>query len=99
MNNTSIFSFWIASDDDAMKRIKELSLRKVRQNTDIFVNCVCDFFYDCVYDGDFRPNLNAAVTPVFKRGFRRSKCHYRRASILPIVLKIFEKLLSEQLVI
>lgn len=82
-----------------MKRIKELSLRKVRENTDIFVNCVCDFFYDCVDDGDFRPNLNAAVTPVFKRGFRRSKWHYRRASILPIVLKIFEKLLSEQLVI
>ena len=38
------------------------------------------------------------ATLVFKKGFRGSKDDYRWVSIHPIISKIFEKLLSEQIV-
>ena len=36
------------------------------------------------------------ITPVFKKGSRNEKKNYRPASILPILYKIFEKILSKQ---
>ena len=42
---------------------------------------------------------NANIAPVFKKGFRESKDNYRPVSILPIISKIFEKLLSKQIII
>ena len=38
-------------------------------------------------------------TPVFKIGYRGSKENYRQVSILPVMSKIFEKLLSKQLTV
>ena len=107
MDNTSIFSFSNVSVDHVMKKIKKLNPTNARQNTDIpvkilkqntdtFGNYICDFFNDFVVRGVFPPILkNANITPVFKKGFRSSKNIYRRVSILPIVSKIFENLLSE----
>ena len=54
----------------------------LKQNTDIFGNYICDFFNDYGDKGDFPPNLkNATIIPVFKKGFRGSKDHYRRVII------------------
>ena len=39
----------------------------------------------------------ANVTPVFKKGARTSKNNYRPVSILPILSKLFERLISKQL--
>ena len=39
----------------------------------------------------------ANVTPVFKKGARTSKNNYRPVSILPILSKLFEQLISKQL--
>ena len=41
----------------------------------------------------------ANITPVFKKGSRNQKENYRPVSILPIISKIFEKILSKQLYI
>ena len=41
----------------------------------------------------------ANITPVFKKSSRNQKEKYRPASILPIIFKIFEKVLSKQLYI
>ena len=41
---------------------------------------------------------NANITFAFKKGFRGSKGNYRPVSILPIMCKIFEKLLSKQII-
>ena len=38
-------------------------------------------------------------TPVFKMGYRGSKENYHRVSILPVMSKIFEKLLCKQLTV
>ena len=48
----------------------------------------------------FPPILkNANITPVFKKGHRGSKENYRPVSILPVISKIFEKLLCKQITI
>ena len=111
MDNTSIFSFSNISVDHVMKKIRKLNtdipvkilkqntdipVKILKQNTDIFGNYICDFFNHFVVRGVFPPILkNTNITPVFKKGFRSFKNIYRRVSILPIVSKIFENLLSE----
>ena len=111
LNNTSLFSFSNVSVADVKKEIRKLDPRKATQNTDIpvrilkqssdiFGNYICDFFNECVDKGVFPSILkNANITPVFKKGFRGSKDNYRPVSILPIISKIFEKLLSKQIII
>ena len=42
---------------------------------------------------------NANITPLFKKGHRGSKENYRPVSILPVISKIFEKLLCKQITI
>ena len=72
----------------------------LKQSSDIFGNYICDFVDECVDKGVFPSNLkNANITPDFKKGFRGSKDNYRPVSILRIISKIFEKLLSKQIII
>ena len=106
-----MFSFSNVSVADVKREIRKLDPRKATQNTnipvrmlkhdsDIFGNYICNFFNECVDKSVFPSILkNANITPVFKKGFRGSKDNYRPVSILPIISKIFEKLLSKQIII
>ena len=101
LNNTSMFSFSNISVADVKREIRKLdprkaaentniSVRVLKQNSDIFGNCICDFFNECVNKGVFPSFLkNANITLVFKKDFRGSKDNYRPVSILPIISKIF----------
>ena len=74
---SSRFYFYRVSVPDAVKEIKNLSTRKATQSTDISVkslkensdisgNYICDFFNDCIDRGDFLSLLKIAnITPVF----------------------------------
>ena len=74
---SSRFYFYRVSVPDAVKEIKNLSTRKATQSTDISVkslkensdisgNYICDFFNDCIDRGDFPSLLKIAnITPVF----------------------------------
>ena len=111
LNNTSMFSFSDVSIADVIKEIRKIDRRKATQNTDIpvrilkqnsdiFGNYICDFFNECFDKGVFPSTLkNANITLVVKEGFRGSKDNYRPGSILPIIYKIFKKLLSKQIII
>ena len=58
----------------------------------------CHFFNICVDKSQFPSVLkHANTTPVFKKGHRCSKENYRPVSILPVIYKIFEKLLCHQI--
>ena len=39
----------------------------------------------------------ANVTPIFKKGSKNKKEHFRQVSILPVLSKMFEKIMSKQL--
>ena len=74
---SSRFYFYRVSVPGAVKEIKNLSTRKATQSTDISVkslkensdisgNYICDFFNDCIDRGDFSSLLKIAnITPVF----------------------------------
>ena len=78
----------------------DIPIRILKQNSDISGNYICDFFNECVGKDVFPSILkNTNITSVFKKGFRGSKDNYRPVSIIPIISKIFEKLLSKQIII
>ena len=61
---------------------------------------MCNFFNQPIENVEFPSILkNANITPVFKKGYRGSKENYHPASILPVIFKIFEKLLCKQITI
>ena len=56
------------------------------------------FFNETIRSGKFPSILkNANITPVFKKGFKGSKENYRPVGILPVISKIFEKMISKQI--
>ena len=87
-------------DHRKTNHITDIPVRILKQNSDIFSNYICDFFNECV-DKGVSPSIlkNSNIKPVFKQGFRGSKDNYRPVSILLIISKIFEKLLSKQIII
>ena len=55
-------------------------------------------FNQALTTGEFPTNLkNADVTPVFKKNNPLSKENYRSVGGLPIILKLFEKLMQNQI--
>ena len=106
--NPQSLNFSKVSVDDVLKEIKKLGNRKAIQNTDIpvkilkenadiFGSYICHFLNVCVVKGTFPSVLkHADITPVFKKGYTGSKENYQPASILPVISKIFEKLLCNQ---
>ena len=105
------FYFSVVSEEDVLKEIKKLNPRKstqstdisiklLKENADIFASYLCDFFNQSIENFEFPSILkNANITPVFKKGYRGSKENYHPASILPVISKIFEKLLCKQITI
>ena len=100
-----MFSFSNVSVAEVKKEIIKLDPRKatpntdipvriLKHNSDIFGSYICDSFNECVHKGVFPSILKTTnITPVLKKCFRGSKNNYRPVSILPIISKIFEKLL------
>ena len=72
----------------------------MKENADIFASSLCDFFNQSIENFEFPSILkNANITPVFKKGYRCSKENYHPVSILPVISKIFEKLICKQITI
>ena len=61
LNNTSLFSFSNASVAEEIIKLDprkatqntDIPVRILKQNSDIFGNCICDFFNECVDKGVF----------------------------------------------
>ena len=80
-------------------RNTNIPVRILKQNSDIFGNYICDFFNEYIDKDVFSSVLKYAnITTVFQKRFRGSKDNYGPASILPSISKIFEKLLSKQII-
>ena len=63
-----------------------------------FAEQVCRQFNEAICSSKFPATFKFAnVTPVFKKGNRNQKDNYRQISVLPIISKIFEKLICRQL--
>ena len=110
-NYNSHVHFNEVSAEEIYKEIRKLSPRKsvqsadipirvLKENADIFTDCICGFFNESIKKSTFPSILkNANITLVFKKGYRRSKENYCPESILRVISKTFEKLLCKQITI
>ena len=111
LSSGSRFDFCRVNVQVVEKEISRLSTRKatqysdlpvkiLKENSDIFGKYICDFFKECVDKGTFPSILkHPNITPVFKKEYKGSKDNYRSVSILPVISKIFEKLLCKQITV
>ena len=107
--NRANFPFNSVSKEDVLTEIKMLDVSKAIQECDIpvktieanenlFTEAICFYFNKSLENGKFPNCLKLAnITSVFKKGARTSKNNYRPVSILAVFSKIFERLLSRQL--
>ena len=107
-NSEEIFEFSQVGEQDVFKAILGLnSSKSVSGNiptrvlktaaascTPILTSC----FNECIKSGTFPDRLKLAdIIPSFKKGSLTDKANYRPISLLPVVSKIFERLLANQL--
>ena len=79
-------------------QITDILVKILKENADIFSAYICDFLNKTIRSDKFPELLkNGDVTAVFKNGFKGSKQNYRPERMLPIISKIFEKIISKQI--
>ena len=76
----------------------EMTFRLFKEKADSFADDIYVFFNEAIESYKFPYSLQLAdITPVLKKGSKSQERIYRATSTLPILSKIFEKILSEQL--
>ena len=103
------FHFSYIDKKTVLKIIRSLSNNKASQETDMPVRVVkgnAEYFAEII-SSQFRESINSSkfplsfkltnITPVFKNESRNHKNNYRRVSILPLISKVFEKIMNKQL--
>ena len=107
--NGPSFYFCRVNVNDVRKEINRLKARKaiqvtdipvkiLKENADLFSEYIYDFLNETIRSGKFPSILkNGDITAVFKKGYKGSKENYRPVSILPIISKLFEKMISKQI--
>ena len=98
------FCFKEVSIEEIQKEILNLNNKKVSQNSniptkinkensDIFEKVLCSFINNSIKSSTFPSCLKEAdVTPLHKKGKKGKKENYRPNSILPVLSKIFERI-------
>ena len=67
-------------------------MKLVKDNKDFYASYIAKYFNDSLKSAKL-----ASVTPVFKKNARTSKNNYRPVSVLPVICKIFESIICNQL--
>ena len=107
-NSDEVFDFAKVDESQVFKVIASLNNSKSVSGTiptrmlkiaaNICVPYLTSCFNNCVEDGIFPDRLKLAdIIPVFKKGSSTDKVNYRPISLLPVVSKIFERLIVNQL--
>ena len=93
------------SIEETQQEISELNNKKasqnsdiptkiIKENSDIFGKVLCSFINDSIKPFTFPSCLKEAdVTPIHKKGKKDKKENYRPVSILPVLSKIFERIM------
>ena len=76
----------------------DIPIRIIKENIDIFADFLCETVNCTIKTSNFPNCLNLAdITPLHKKGRRDNKENYRPVSILPVLSKLFERILFEQI--
>ena len=70
----------------------------IKENSDIFGKVLCSSINDSIKSFTFPSCLKEAeVTPIHKKGKKDKKENYRPVSILPVLSKLFERIMFMQM--
>ena len=106
--NIPSFSFQLVSID-RVNNIKTLNTKKacpngdipvkvIKMNEDIFSRLTFQNVNQCLINGDFPSCVKQAeVISVIKKEEKLDKSNYRPVSILPVISKIYERLMYDQM--
>ena len=86
---------------DASKAIQQndIPVKIIKANRDIFPEFIMYNFNEGIFTSKSPDILKSAeVKPIFKKKSRIDKENYRPVSILPVISKIFERLIFKQLI-
>ena len=77
---------------------RDLPARVVKENFEYLAAIICSQFNESINSSKFSWSFKLAnITPVFKSVSRNHETNYRPVSILPLISKVFEKIMSKQL--
>ena len=80
------------------QQLTTIFLQRTRQSAEVTANTLQLLFNNAISSSEFRENLRLTdVTPIFKEKDPLDKTNYRPVSVLPLVSKIFERLMQEQI--
>ena len=75
-----------------------MSIRLIKDACDFISTPLCHIFNMSLQEGKFPDALKIAkVTPIYKKGPKDAPGNYRPISVLPVIGKIFEKIVNKQL--
>ena len=109
VTNNKSFSFKTISENEILKLIKNLDIHKacveddiptksLIENSDIISNYIANFYNDSIKNQFFPESLKFAnLIPIYKKEDRTNKENYRPVSLLPIISKIFERDMYNQI--
>ena len=102
------FSFKHVTEEDISAEINKfdkkkastgISIKFLKEYSDILSNKLKDIFNNCLDQGIFPDRLKLAdISPIFKGGDSNMKKNFRPVSVLNSISKLFEKLLNKQFV-
>ena len=108
-HSNSTLNFSKVTESEVRKEILNLSTKKATKNgdipakilkksVDIYIKEITCIINDCIEKGIFPDDLKLAdVSPIFKKEDRFKRENYRPVSILPHMLKVFERILYKQI--
>lgn len=78
--------------------LDKISARLLRESADLIANSLCSIFNRSINSGVFPDEWKCCkVIPLFKQGARSDLNNYRPISIIPVVAKVFERIIYDQI--
>ena len=81
---------------NSSKAIREadLPVKLLKDNNKFFAAYIAKYFNDSLKNAKFPNCLKlASITPIFKKNARTSKNNYRPVTVLPVISKMFERII------
>ena len=99
--NTKVFSFKYFNAEDVKSEINNMNSKKAATKNNIAVKILkwnSDIMAPVLTESAFPHELkNADISPVYEKKDRYDKSNYRPVTILPLLSKLFERILYEQI--
>ena len=97
-NANKVFSLMNQLNKSKATGLDGIYARLIRECADLISGHICDIFNQSISRGNFPEDCKSArVTPLFKQSDRDDVNNYPPISAIPVVVKVFERILYEQL--